>query len=61
MNTIIKKREKIQNNTQFLKGIRKHKNIERGVWVNGRSTNGIKNIKIKEMINNSLDADLTQT
>ena len=37
--------EKMPNNRGFLTGIRKYKNIERGLWIDGKSTTGIKNIK----------------
>ena len=38
--------DKIPNNRGFLIGLRKHKNIEKNVWVDGKSTSGIKNLSI---------------
>jgi hypothetical protein len=34
------------NNRGFLTGIRKYKNVKRGLWIDAKSTTGIKNIKI---------------
>lgn len=39
--------DKIPNNRGFLIGLRKHKNIEKTVWVDGKNTSGIKNLSIK--------------
>jgi P4 family phage/plasmid primase-like protien len=39
---------KIPNNRTFVNGIRKYKNVEKYVWIDGKSTTGIKNIKINE-------------
>jgi P4 family phage/plasmid primase-like protien len=38
--------EKIPNNRSFVSGIRKHKNIEKNVWVDSKSTSGIKNLSL---------------
>jgi len=40
--------EKVPNNRDFIAGIRKHKNVEKGVWVSGKSTPGVKHLKLKE-------------
>jgi P4 family phage/plasmid primase-like protien len=40
--------EKIPSNRTFVSGIRKHKNIEKNVWVDGKSTSGIKNLSLIE-------------
>lgn len=37
--------EKIPNVREFLCGIRKHKNVERSVFINNKTTSGIKNLK----------------
>ena len=39
--------EKIPSNRVFVSGIRKHKNIEKTVWVDEHNTSGIKNLSIK--------------
>jgi hypothetical protein len=33
------------NNRGFLAGVRKYKNIEKCIWVDGKTTTGIKNLK----------------
>jgi len=40
--------EKIPNNRDFINGIKKHKNIEKGVKINGKTTTGIKYLKLTE-------------
>ena len=40
--------EKIPNSRKFLIGIRKYYYIEKSVWVNGKTTTGIKNVQLKE-------------
>jgi phage/plasmid-associated DNA primase len=39
--------EKMPNNRGFLAGIRKYKNIDKCIWVDGKTTTGIKNLSIK--------------
>jgi P4 family phage/plasmid primase-like protien len=38
--------DKVPNNRDFVSGIRKHKNVEKGVWINNKSTPGIKHLKL---------------
>jgi hypothetical protein len=40
--------DKMPKNREFLTGVRKYKNIEKCIWVDGKTTTGIKNIKIIE-------------
>jgi phage/plasmid-associated DNA primase len=46
--------EKIPNNRDFLNGIKKHKNIEKCIKINGKNTTGIKNM---QLINNDDEFD----
>lgn len=41
--------EKIPNNRGFLVGIRKYKNIDKSIWVDGKTTTGIKNMKLIDL------------
>lgn len=40
--------EKMPNNRGFLTGIRKHKNVERSIWADGKTTTGVKNLQLIE-------------
>jgi len=39
---------KIPNNRDFSAGIKKHKNIDKSVKINGKTTSGIKNLKLRD-------------
>lgn len=40
--------EKLPNNREFIAGLRKYKNVEKGVKINGKSTPGVKHLKLKD-------------
>ena len=46
--------EKLPNNRDFIAGIRKHKNVEKGVKINGKSHPGVKNLQLV-VVNDSDD------
>jgi P4 family phage/plasmid primase-like protien len=41
--------EKMPNNRGFLAGVRKYKNIEKCIWVDGKTTTGIKNLNFVDL------------
>jgi len=41
--------DKMPSNRAFVSGIRKYKNVEKGVWIDGKTTTGIKNICIVDL------------
>ena len=40
--------DKLPNNRDFVSGIKKHKIIEKSVWINNKTTTGIKNLQLNK-------------